>query len=505
MRPFSLLRRIGLLVLLASAAWAAETTVTIYNTGDLHAHTANLPRIAAFVKARRAEDPNVLLVDAGDLFNRGDLAIRVTEGEAMFDLLVASGYDACILGNHGLSHGAARVAELIDRLQFPLTEANAIWPEGMGPRIAKPYRLFAMHGVRVAVIGTSSEHINHRRGDLVQRRRIPEALRDLLPEVRKQADIVVLLTHVGTKRDREVAAELAEVSPDGVDVIIGAHDHSKYEELVYDEASKTVIMHAGSHGSYLGEVALTWDGERIVQRASRLIPITADMPLDPAVQARRQTYIDALAENEPVAEVAAELSREEATAWLAGAIRRQTGAQAVLMPAQLVRQRLAAGPLTTGQLLGAVPCMDVMEFSVPDATALTRVAAQIRQARVEALCAAAGKRQGDGAKWAADMLRLVGEPVGPAPERTAEERQQFGKIQSSLVLSPGQLLLFPADPLPEGPLRVAYPCTWHDTPCQTGLRGVAHTELTRGISLWRIVRADIARPAGAPVPLLSLP
>jgi 2',3'-cyclic-nucleotide 2'-phosphodiesterase (5'-nucleotidase family) len=502
---YSLLRRVGLLFLLLSAGWAAETTVTIYNTGDLHAQTANLPRIAAFVKARRIEDPNVLLVDAGDLFNRGDLAIRVTEGAAMFDLLVACGYDACILGNHGLSHGAARTAELIDRFRFPLTEANAIWPVDLQPKCAQPYRLFELQGVKVAVIGTSSEHMNHRQGDLVQRQRIPKALKSLLPEVRKRADIIVLLTHVGTKRDRQVATELARIAPDGVDLIIGGHDHSKYKQLVYDEASKTVIMHAGDHGRWLGEVVLTWDGERITKRASRLIPITPDMPLEPAVQARRQTYLDALAEDKPVARVEKAMSREEATAWLAGVIRRQTGAHAVLVPAQLARKGFAPGPLSTKALLEAVPCLDVLEFTVPHATALTQAAEQAKQQRVAALCAAARQRKGDGEKWAADMLRLVGDPPAePAPERTPDERKRFGRIQRSLVISTGPLLLFAAKDLPDGPLRIAYPCTWHDAPCQPSLRGVKDRALARGASLWRLVRQELPYREGAELPSVSV-
>lgn len=481
-------------------AVAAETTVTIYNTGDLHAQTTNLPRVAAYVNARRLVDPNVLLVDVGDLFNRGDLAIRVTEGEAMYDLMTASGYDAGVLGNHGLSHGSARVAELIDRYRFPLTEANGSWPGELQPQSARMYRLFGLYGVRVAIIGTSSEHINHCRDTLVERQRVDAALGDLLPAVRRQADIVVLLTHVGGQRDRELAAQLAAISPPyGVDLIVGAHDHAAYQEMVYDEPTQTVIQHAGDHGRFLGEVVLTWDGERIVDRRARLIPITPEMPLDPAVQARRQAYLDAFPEEVPVARVAQPLTREEGTAWLAGAIRRQTGAHAVLAPSQLVRQSLPAGELTGKGLLSAVPCLDVIEFTVPDAASLPQVAAEIQARRVETLVAAARARPGDGEKWAEDMLRLVGPPpVSPAPERTPEEQKAFAKI-SQMVLSPGPLLLFPAAELPAGPLRVAYPCAWHDALPELARRGLSDQELTRGPSLWHLVRADLARAEGGPV------
>ncbi len=482
-----------LLLVFVRIAVATETTVTIYNTGDLHAQTANLPRIAAYVNARRLVDPNVLLVDAGDLFNRGDLAVRVTEGEAMFHLMAVSGYDACVLGNHGLSHGAARVAELTDRFRFPLTEANGSWSGGLQPQAARMYRIFGLDGVRVAVIGTSSEHMNHRRDDLVERQRIDVALRELLPAVRRQADIVVLLTHVGSQRDREVAAQLAAISPPyGVDLIVGGHDHKAYQEMVYDEATQTVIQHAGDHGRFLGEVVLTWDGELIVDRQARLLPITPDMPLDPKAQACRQSYLDAFPEDAPITQITRPLSREEGTAWVADAIRNQTGVQAVLAPSGLVRQALPAGELTGKGLLAAVPCLDVVEFTVPDAADLPQVAAAIQALRVESLVAAARARSGDGEKWAEDMLRLVGPaPNTPAPERTPEERKAFAKI-SQMVLSPGPLLLFPTADLPTGPIRVAYPCTWHDTLPELARRGLSDQELTRGPSLWHIVRAALA-------------
>jgi hypothetical protein len=490
--------------LLLPVAWAAETTVRIYNTGDLHAHTGNLSRIAAYVKARRAENPNVLLVDAGDVFNKGDLPVMVTEGEAMFDLLAASGYDACILGNHGLSHGSARSAQLIDRFRFPLVDANSVWPEGMRPKISRPYRLFKMAGVNVAVIGTCSEHMNHRPDSVVKRKRIPDALRELLPKVREEADIVVLLTHAGSRRDRQVATELAKIVPNGVDLIVGAHDHSRYEKLNFDEASQTVIMHSGDFGRWLGEVVFTWDGEKITKRTSRLIPIKADMPRDPAVQARHQAYVDAFPETESMAQVEQAMPREAVTEWIAGMVRRQTGAHAVLAPIQLARGGLPVGPVTGRKLLQTVPCFDVIEFTVPDAAALARLAEDMQKRRVEALCAAARKRKGDGEKWAADMLRVVGKaPAGPAPERTAAERKAFGKIRGGLVLSPGPLKLFATAELPAGPLRVAYPCTRHDAMCQPTWRGFTDQQLERGQSLWRLVRADLARAAGAELPVVT--
>jgi 2',3'-cyclic-nucleotide 2'-phosphodiesterase (5'-nucleotidase family) len=65
-------------------AEAADTvTVTFYHTSDLHENSANLPQIARLVREQKEKDSNVLFLDCGDRFNRGDLAPLKTRGEAM--------------------------------------------------------------------------------------------------------------------------------------------------------------------------------------------------------------------------------------------------------------------------------------------------------------------------------------------------------------------------------------------------------------------------------------
>ncbi|MBT3290476.1 MAG: hypothetical protein HN904_30150, partial [Victivallales bacterium] len=68
---------------------------------------------------------------------------------------------------------------------------------------------------------------------------------------------------------------------------------------------------------------------------------------------------------------------------------------------------------------------------------------------------------------------------------------------------PGPLKLFASAELPAGPLRVAYPCTRHDAMCQPTWRGFTDQQLERGQSLWRLVRADLARAAGAELPVVT--
>jgi 2',3'-cyclic-nucleotide 2'-phosphodiesterase (5'-nucleotidase family) len=69
------------LLSVSTAEGPKRVSVTFYHTSDIHDHSAPLPRIAGFVEARKKEDPNVLLVDTGDWFNKGDLTELKTRGD----------------------------------------------------------------------------------------------------------------------------------------------------------------------------------------------------------------------------------------------------------------------------------------------------------------------------------------------------------------------------------------------------------------------------------------
>ena len=373
----------------ASGAAAKEVSVTIYNTGDLHENTATLGQIARFVKQRKANDPNVLFVDAGDWTNKGELPIMATRGEAMAALMGACGYDACILGNHDFVYGARRVSELVDRFSFPLLAANCVWPKGVRPGNSARYKFFEFNGVRVAVIGTAAEVANRRMDAPLLTTRIEDAIGELVPVLRERADIVVLVTHSGTKRDLEIARNVP-----GIDVIIGGHDHACHREMLFDAESATVIQHSGAAGRTLGEVTLKWNGDKIVDRSTRVI----DFPIeDPEVRALRDKYVGALPLEGALTQAPRDLTRAEATRWLAEGVRRSVDADVVLVPKELVSRPLGAGKVTPRSLLPGVPRLEVMRFSVEGPDALRDLLVHVREANPSIVCTGLTSPRGGGA------------------------------------------------------------------------------------------------------------
>jgi 2',3'-cyclic-nucleotide 2'-phosphodiesterase (5'-nucleotidase family) len=280
------LAALSLLIIVATAGKSKNVSVTIYHTADIHEHSMPLVRIAGFIEARKQKNQNVLFVDSGDWCNKGDLTPLKTRGEAISAMLGACNYDAMIPGNHDYTFGAERLAELIDRFSLPVVAANCVWPNDTKPKNIEPYRLFELDGITVGIIGTATPIGAYMLDNLVEILPIPDSLHDVVAELKEQADIIVLLTHIGKGEDEK----LAQALPD-VDIIFGGHDHRSYDELTLAPETDTVIQHSGAMGKYIGELTITWDGNMIVDRELRLVSITDEMPESATVAMIREKYL----------------------------------------------------------------------------------------------------------------------------------------------------------------------------------------------------------------------
>jgi 2',3'-cyclic-nucleotide 2'-phosphodiesterase (5'-nucleotidase family) len=265
-------------------------TVTVFCTGDIHEHTAGLARIAGYVKAAKAKDSNVLLFDAGDMMGGfGEEALAVTKGEAMYRLMIAAGYDACVFGNHCHGAGKGRIIELLRKYpKFPLLAANIDWrkePEDLS-KLLPPYKIFQLKGVKVAVIGASSDDLRYARGNRFAVYYQVQAVHMLVPELRKRADIVVAITHEYEEQDYALAN-----SPNAPDLIVGGHSHGATATL-WGRAKNSYLLKAGKYTRYLGMVQLKWDGEKIVEKTGKVVRVEDDWPEDAEVKAIRAPYFE---------------------------------------------------------------------------------------------------------------------------------------------------------------------------------------------------------------------
>ncbi len=293
-----------------------ETTVPkgrvrlrILTTGDLHAHltafdyfteserpTQGLTRVASLIRDARAQAPNTLLFDNGDLLQGatlGDVCAQAWEdgwpkdyvhpAMAAFNALKM---DAATLGNHDFNFGLGYLRDVLEGAHHPVVTANLATALGETPaqdrHLLPPYVILdrevvddqgRIHPIRIGVIGvvppqTVAWDHKHLAGKVVARG-AAETVRAFVPQMRAQgADLVVVLAHTGFAEtgdpdcpEAEHAA-LAVARVAGVDLMVAGHTHHAFpsQDLPahpeIDGARGTVAgtptVMAGQHGSHLG-------------------------------------------------------------------------------------------------------------------------------------------------------------------------------------------------------------------------------------------------------------
>lgn len=260
------------------------TRLTILHTNDLHARVEQVLRIAALAKqikhAVSASGGYCVLWDAGDAEDTILYESSMTKGRAMMALLCGAGYELEALGNATpLRYGPQTIAGLAEDFGRPLLCANMF--EAESDRLVAglaPYTLQKFGELTVGLIGltdpmTFYSFFKLNMGEPVQ------LLPPLIAEVRAHgAQTIIVLSHLGSKKDQLVAENVT-----GIDLIVGAHDHVELDPPLV--INQTVIAQAGDYGRYLGRLDLEIDSSgRIAQHHGELIPITAELPIDPGAQ-----------------------------------------------------------------------------------------------------------------------------------------------------------------------------------------------------------------------------
>ena len=256
----------------------------LLHTNDMHGRLSRSG--AELIRDLKAAERNVLLVDAGDAVRAGNLGITLW-GETVLDRMGDAGYDVMAAGNRETHLWGWAARAKTGRAQFPVLCANVAGPgahAGQGvPVVPEAIRAYARddilfrrslvvrlpNGMRVALLGLTVPMVTR---DMAASRVSQylfhdpiEVARALVPVLTRQADMVVALTHLGLKRDRELALQVP-----GIQMIVGGHTHDLLGEPEY--VNGTVILHAGCYARYVGRVEVTLENRRVSVR-SRLIPL----------------------------------------------------------------------------------------------------------------------------------------------------------------------------------------------------------------------------------------
>jgi 5'-nucleotidase/UDP-sugar diphosphatase len=389
-------------------------SLVILHTNDVHSHldpfevrggatVGGAAARASLIARERARGGRVLLLDAGDLV-QGTPYYNAFHGEPDHRILDLLGYDAIALGNHDLDEGADAWRERAAKTKTPILSANVFVkvPDPMPPSsaggasmvgpiveaavqrgakwigggsvpepsdllyLARPYVILERDGLKIAILGLTTYSLDTivspgknqgvAVGDPVA------AARYFVPRLRRQADIVIALTHLGVEDDRRLVAQVP-----GIDLVVGGHSHTPLFRPVLASAPAgrvTPIAQAGSWGRWLGRTTLRWGGDHLTSASGRLIEVSPSDGEDPEVKRVVDSYRSRLG---PELERAVYRSpaRVEMTGlddpdhplgnFVADVMRDATGADVAIMNAGGIRAPLPAGEVRERDILSMLP------------------------------------------------------------------------------------------------------------------------------------------------------
>ncbi|WP_221567796.1 bifunctional UDP-sugar hydrolase/5'-nucleotidase [Alkalihalobacillus sp. TS-13] len=333
-----------------------KQAITIIHTNDLHANYEQLLRQAAYIKKRVKElksgNEKYLLLDGGDHLDMSVNECLATQGNIHLEMLADVGYHAMSVGNNEVLRSTP---ELIRKHSLETTVPwlllNLAESDGSAIGGMKESLILKAGQLKIGLFGATDQF-----GDLYENKHgfrnrdtvtsINKAVDDLHDQ---GADLIIFLSHMGYEADLELAKKLSGV----VDVIVGAHSHTVLESPI--EESGVIIVQAGSHGKYVGELRLEIDlaNKKIEKYIGKLIEINLGSERDPSMsaileQGRNET-------NEFLSEVLSYteelLSHEAVIKLMADGIREFWDAEIGIMYGGAAIGGLEKGELTRGKVL----------------------------------------------------------------------------------------------------------------------------------------------------------
>jgi 5'-nucleotidase len=257
-----------------SILYSSDFDGKIRSCGCADRDMGGLGRRATYTREARGGVANLIAVDAGDLFSL-DLSFSQREAELTFDALNLMGLDVFTPGEIEFIFGLPFLQQLAERVEFDVIALNLLDSKS-GERIfPKPYTLRKTdRGVTVGITGVIDEtvrfpgYIDRSGFELVP---CEDELQKIMPELAREADFLVLLSHLGLER----SIALAERFPQFDVIVIG---HAKPIIKTDRKVGNTILVASGSAGQYMGrlDLVLTGDGEYKYGKM-RIIPLGDDI------------------------------------------------------------------------------------------------------------------------------------------------------------------------------------------------------------------------------------
>ena len=254
--------------------------LTILHTNDVHSRIDPFPandpkypgmggvaRRAAIINKIRLTEKNVLLLDAGDIF-QGTPYFNLYGGEPELRLMSKMGYDAATIGNHDFDNGIENLSNRLTDMTFPFLNANYNFKDTPLEKKTLPYQIFKKGGIKTGIFGIGIElnglvdsrlYGNVKYEDpLMHANRISSILKK-----EHNCNLVICLSHLGYKyKDNKISDELVAQHSSDIDLIIGGHTHTFLDKPVSYQnknGKEILVAQVGWAGIRLGRIDYFFD------------------------------------------------------------------------------------------------------------------------------------------------------------------------------------------------------------------------------------------------------
>ncbi|MEL5237179.1 bifunctional UDP-sugar hydrolase/5'-nucleotidase UshA [Serratia bockelmannii] len=313
----------------AASAWEKDKTyaITILHTNDHHGHFwqndhgeyglgAQKTLVDGIRQEVAAQGGSLLLLSGGDI-NTGVPESDLQDAEPDFRGMNLVGYDAMAIGNHEFDNPLSVLRQQEKWATFPLLSAN-IYQKSTGQRLFKPYALFDKQGIKIAVIGLTTDDtakIGNPEYFTDMEFRVPaQEAKQVVEQLRKdeKPDVIIAATHMGHYDNGEHGSnapgdvEMARSLPAGyLDMIVGGHsqdpvcmagDNRKQVDYVPgtpcspDRQNGTWIVQAHEWGKYVGRADFEFRNGELKLVHYQLIPVNLKKKVEKADGTSERVY-----------------------------------------------------------------------------------------------------------------------------------------------------------------------------------------------------------------------
>ncbi len=252
---------------------STEESIIILHTNDMHSQIDGFPkdhpkfpglggfsRIAEKISKIRESYPNVLLLDAGDIF-QGSPYFNFFKGELEIKLMNEMGYEASTFGNHEFDNGMVELAKQVSKANFPFLNCNYNLAETPLQNLHQPYKIVKKGDAKIGITGIGikldgladpSNIKNLQYNDpFINVERVAEHLKN-----NENCDLVICLSHLGYRyKFDKISDTYIANNTKNIDIIIGGHTHTfmdKPDEITNRHNKHVTVHQAGWGGLRLG-------------------------------------------------------------------------------------------------------------------------------------------------------------------------------------------------------------------------------------------------------------